>query len=48
MVSKFAYCPVCIYQEIIETGKKASDYVCPRHNLNCIYSGEETNLPWLG
>ncbi len=47
MVQK-AYCPVCMYETIIETGKTAYDYYCPRHGVQCIYSGEETNLPWMG
>lgn len=43
-----AYCPSCAYETIIETGKTASDYKCSRHDLNCVNSGEKTNLPWLG
>ena len=43
-----AYCPVCMYETIIRTGTKASDYFCPRHCVRCIYSGEQTNLHWIG
>ncbi|MBU0958983.1 MAG: hypothetical protein KKB31_03480 [Nanoarchaeota archaeon] len=48
MKSKFAYCPVCMFRTRIQKGKKASHYICPRHGFRCIYSGEETNLPWQG
>ena len=43
-----AYCPCCAFETIIQKGKKASDYICPRHNVPCIYSGEETTLAWQG
>ena len=43
-----AYCPCCAFETIIETGREASDYRCPRHNFQCVYSGEYSNLPWLG
>ena len=47
-MKRFAYCPVCMYREIIEKGKTASDYVCPRHNIKCVYSGEKTQFKWEG
>ena len=48
MTKKKGYCPCCAFETIIETGKTASDYVCPRHGYNLIYSGQETDLLWLG
>lgn len=46
--SKFAYCPSCIFRTRILPGTQASDFYCPRHGYRLIYSGEETDLPWLG
>jgi len=48
MAKQKVYCPSCIFETIIHKGEKASDFYCPRHNVPCIYSGEETTLPWLG